>query len=116
MPRVIGAVASHRRRKKTLDQAKGFTSARRTQLRKAKETLMRAKRYRTIDRKLVKRNYRNLWIIRLNAAARSRGLKYSTLIHSLRKGNVQINRQQLSELAINDPQAFDAVLAAVSAN
>src|SRR3989338_1350785 len=106
MAKVKWAVASHRRRKRLLKQAKGYRGARRLHLRKAKETVMRAKAYRTRDRKVKKREFRNLWVIRLNAAARSRGLTYSGFMAACRKANVKLNREQLSELAGADPTAF----------
>ena len=115
MAKVKWAVASRRRRKKLLAQAKGYRGGRRRHLLKAKETVMRAKAYRTRDRKVKKREYRNLWVIRLNAAARARGLKYSTLMAAFRKASIQLNRQQLAELAINDHSAFDQLVAAATA-
>lgn len=110
MAKVKWAVASRRRRKRLLRQAKGYRGARRLHLRKAKETVMRAKAYRTRDRKTRKRAFRSLWVIRLNAAARMRGLKYSELMAVFRKAGVRLNRQQLAELAMNDHAAFDEIL------
>ena len=110
MAKVKWAVASRQRRKKLLKQAKGYRGGRRLHLLKVKETVMRAKAYRTRDRKVKKREFRNLWVIRLNAAARSRGLTYSRLIAVLRKAKVQLNRKQLAELAINDAAAFDQLV------
>ncbi len=110
MAKVSWAVASRRRRKRLLRQAKGYRGARRLHLLKAKETVMRAKVYRTRDRKVKKREFRNLWVIRLNAAARARGLTYSRLMAALKKANVQLNRKQLSELALNDQSAFDQIV------
>jgi large subunit ribosomal protein L20 len=110
MAKVKWAVASRRRRKRLLRQAKGYRGARRLHLRKAKETLMRAKAYRTRDRKVKKREFRTLWVIRLNAAARARGLTYSRLMAAFRKSDVRLNRQQLAELAITDAQAFDQLV------
>jgi large subunit ribosomal protein L20 len=115
MAKVKWAVASRARRKRLLRQAKGYRGARRLNLLKAKETVMRAKAYRTRDRKVKKREFRSLWVIRLNAAARSRGLTYSRLMAALKKANVQLNRKQLSELAINDQAAFDHLLAQATA-
>ena len=111
MAKVKWAVASRRRRKRLLKLAKGYRGARRLHLLKAKETLMRAKHYRTRDRKVKKREFRNLWVIRLNAAARSRGLTYGRLMSAFRKANVQLNRKQLAELALNDQPAFDQLVA-----
>ncbi len=116
MAKVKWAVASRRRRKRLLRQAKGYRGARRLHILKAKETVMRAKAYRTRDRKVKKREYRNLWIIRLNAAARSRGLTYGRLMSAFRKANVGLNRKQLAELAIHDQAAFDQLIAHVTAN
>ena len=110
MAKVKWAVASRRRRKRLLKLAKGYRGARRLHLLKVKETLMRAKAYRTRDRKVKKREYRNLWVIRLNAAARSRGLTYSQFMSACRKANVKLNRKQLAELAVNDHGAFDQLV------
>ena len=115
MAKVKWAVASRRRRKKLLRQAKGYRGARRLHLLKAKETVMRAKAYRTRDRKVKKREFRNLWVIRLNAAARARGLTYSRLMSSLRKAQVKLDRKQLAELAIHDATAFDQIVSQVTA-
>lgn len=115
MAKVKWAVASRRRRKKLLKQAKGYRGARRLHLLKVKETVMRAKAYRTRDRKVKKREFRNLWVIRLNAAARARGLTYSRLMAACRRAKVALNRQQLAELAVNDQPAFDQLVAQVTA-
>ena len=116
MAKVKWAVASRRRRKRLLKQAKGYRGARRLHLLKVKETLMRAKAYRTRDRKVKKREFRNLWVIRLNAAARSRGLTYSTFMAACRKANVKLDRKQLAELAVNDQSAFDQLVSQVTSN
>ena len=116
MAKVKWAVASRRRRKKLLRRAKGYRGARRLHLLKAKETVMRAKAYSTRDRKNRKREFRNLWVIRLNAAARARGLTYSRLMAALRRANVRLDRKQLSELALNDQQTFNQLVAQVAAS
>lgn len=117
MARVKWQVASRRRRKRLLKQAKGYYGARGRHIRKAKETVMRAKAYATRDRKARKREFRSLWVIRLNAAARSRGLTYSRLIVALKHAQIALDRKQLSELAVNDPAAFDQLVdAAVKPN
>lgn len=116
MAKVKWAVASRRRRKRLLAQAKGYRGARRLHILKVKETVMRAKAYRTRDNKVKKREYRSLWIMRLSAAARSRGLTYSRLVAAFRKANVKLDRKQLAELAINDQQAFDQLVSHVTAN
>ena len=116
MAKVKWAVASRRRRKRLLAQAKGYRGARRLHLLKVKETVMRAKAYRTRDRRVKKRQFRNLWVIRLNAAARARGLTYSRLISAFRKADVRLDRKQLAELAVNDQQAFDQLVSQVTSN
>ena len=116
MAKVKWSVASRRRRKRLLAQAKGYRGARRLHLLKAKETVMRAKAYRTRDRKVKKREFRSLWVIRLNAAARSRGLTYSRLMSAFRKASVKLDRKQLAELAVNDQQAFDQLVLQATTN
>lgn len=111
MAKVKWGVAARKRRKKLLKSAKGYRGARRLHLLKAKETVMRAKRYATRDRKARKREFRNLWVIRLNAAARARGISYSRLMSAFRKAKIQLNRKQLSELAMTDQAAFDSLVA-----
>ena len=115
MAKVKWAVAAQRRRRKLLKQAKGYRGGRRLQRRRVQDTVMRAKAYRTRDRKVRKREFRNLWVIRLNAAARSRGLTYSEFIAACRRAKIQLNRKQLSELAVNDEAAFDQIVAQVTA-
>ena len=116
MAKVKWAVASRARRKRLLKQAKGYRGARRLHLLKAKETVMRAKAYRTRDRKVKKREFRNLWVIRLNAAARARGLTYSRLMAAFHKASIQLNRKQLAELAVNDAHTFEQLVSQVTAN
>ena len=113
MAKVKWAVASRRRRKRLLRRAAGYRGARRLHILKVKETVMRAKAYRTRDRKVKKREFRGLWVMRLNAAARSRGLTYSTFIAACRKAKVKLDRKQLAELAVNDQLAFDQLVAAL---
>ncbi len=110
MARVKWQVASRARRKRLIKQAKGYYGARGRHIRRVKETVMRAKAYATRDRKTRQRNFRALWIIRLNAAARSRGLTYSTLMAALKQAKIGMDRKQLSELAIHDQGAFDTLL------
>ena len=115
MAKVSWAAASRRRRKRLLKQAKGYRGARRLHILKAKETVMRAKAYRTRDRIVKKRGFRNLWVIRLNAAARARGLTYGRLISAFRKAHITLNRKQLAELALTDQSAFDQLVAQATA-
>lgn len=101
-----------RRQKKIryFKQARGFRGGRSKLWRTVRETLLRAWAYSTRDRRTKKRQFRRLWIIRVNAAARMRGMKYSTFIDGLNKAGVELNRKQLSELAIHDPKAFDMLV------
>ncbi|MBM4090763.1 MAG: 50S ribosomal protein L20 [Planctomycetes bacterium] len=96
-------------------KAKGFRGGRRTMFRTAKETLVRAGAFAFRDRRVRKRLFRRLWIIRLNAAVRERGLRYSEFIHGLHLTGIELDRKSLSEMAIHDPAAFDAVVAQVKA-
>ena len=114
MAKTKWAVASRRRRKRVLRQAKGYRGARRLHLRKVKETLMRAKAYRTRDRRVKKREFRNLWVIRLNAAARAHGLTYSRLMAAFKTAHVKLDRKQLAELAFNDQATFDRLVSQVT--
>jgi large subunit ribosomal protein L20 len=90
--------------------AKGNRGARRNQWRKVKQTVVRSGVYATAHRKLVKRDYRQLWIIRLSAACAQRGIQYSRFIAALKRANIALNRKMLSEIAIADPAAFDQLL------
>lgn len=110
MAKVRWKVASRRRRKRLIKSAKGYWGARGRLIRRVKETTMRAKAYATRDRKNKKREFRSLWVIRLNAAARARGFTYSRMIASLKRAKIGLNRQQLSELALNDPAVLDELL------
>ncbi len=111
MPRVRVGAARKKRHKRLLKRAKGFVAGRSKLYKTAHETLLRAGANRFSGRKEKKRDYRALWITRLTAAARSRGLRYSQLISGLSKANIELNRKSLSEIAIADPAAFDAIVA-----
>lgn len=106
MPRSKNKVASHRRRKKILDQAKGYWGARSKVYTVAKNHVEKGLVHAYRDRKLKKRLFRNLWIVRINAAARQNGTTYSRLIHSLDEKGVNINRKVLANLAVENPSAF----------
>ena len=110
MARVKWQVASRHRRKRLLKRAKGYWGARGAHVRRAKETVMRALAYATRDRHVKKRDFRSLWVIRLNAAARARGLTYSQLVAAFRKAKVALDRKQLSELALNEAAVFDQLV------
>jgi len=94
-------------------RAKGYRGGRKNLLRTVKETLIRAGVYAFRDRRVRKRQFRRLWIIRINAAARLRGLRYSEFIHGLKLANIELDRKSLSEIAICDPAGFDAIVARV---
>lgn len=106
MARVKRAVNGHKKRRKIFKLAKGYVGARSKKYRIANETVIRALRFAYIGRKLKKRDYRKLWIARINAAARTNGISYSKLINGLKLSGIEINRKMLSELAINDAAAF----------
>ncbi len=105
--------ARNRRKKRIFRRSKGFVGGRRRLLKSAKETLLRAGMFAFRDRRARKRDFRKLWIIRLSAASEMRGLRYSRLIHGLRLAKIGLDRKSLSELAIHDPEAFDAIVARV---
>ena len=106
-----------RRRKKNryFKQAKGFRGGRSKLWRTVRETLIRSWAYAYRDRKQRKRHFRRLWILRINAATRMRGMTYSTFINGLSRAGIELNRKQLSELAIHDPGAFDTLVEAAKA-
>ena len=106
MARVKKGVNAHKRHKKVLKMAKGFYGSKSTTYRAAKPATMRALRSAYVGRKNKKREYRRMWIARINAAARMNGMSYSRLINGLKKSNIDINRKMLSEIAINDPAGF----------
>lgn len=110
MVRVTNSVARHKKRKRLLKQAKGFVGDRKNHLRQAKNALMKAWAYAFDGRKRKKRDFRALWIQRINAAARCHGVSYSKLIDGLLKAKVEVNRKILADLAINDPKAFEALV------
>jgi large subunit ribosomal protein L20 len=106
MPRVKSGVVSHRRMRKVLRRANGFYGGKHRLYRSAKEALMRAGQYAYRDRKVRKRDFRSLWITRINAAARIHGITYSQLINGLKKANVGVDRKILADLAVNDDATF----------
>ena len=106
MTRVKGGSIHRARRKKVLDRAKGYFGSKHRLYRTAKEQVMHSLKYAYRDRKQKKRDFRKLWIARINAAARMNGTTYSKLVAGLKKANVTINRKMLSDLAITDPKAF----------
>lgn len=115
MPRVKTGVVRRRRHKKVLKLAKGFYSGRRKHFRKAKEQLERSLVYAFRDRKQKKREFRKLWIIRINAACRLNDINYSRFINGLKKAGIELDRKILADMAMNDPAAFSAVVASAKA-
>ncbi len=106
MARIKRAVNAHKKRRKELKLAKGYFGAKSKQYRAASEQVARSLRYAFTGRKLRKRDFRRLWITRINAAARLSGMSYSTFISGLKKKNVEVNRKMLADLAVNDAQGF----------
>lgn len=110
MPRSRNNVASRRRRKKILKQAKGYWGARKNVYTVAKNAVEKALLYQYRDRKVRKREFRKLWIARINAAARLNGTTYSRLIHAMKESNMELNRKALADIAVHDPEAFKAIV------
>jgi large subunit ribosomal protein L20 len=113
--RTTSAVPRNRAKKRLFRRVKGFVGGRRKLLRTATETLVRSGVYAFRDRRRRRRDLRGLWIIRVNAAARERGLRYGEFINGLTKAKIELDRKTLSEMAIADPAAFDAVVTLVKA-
>lgn len=103
-------VARHKFQKRILRQAKGYVGGRRKMFRSAVETINRAEAYNTKHRKTRRNDIRKIWIIRLNAAARDRGLRYGEFMHGLKLAKIELNRKMLSEMAIHDAATFDAIV------
>ena len=108
MVRARKGAASRQAKRRIFKAAKGYWGKRKNLLRTAKMAVVRARRNSFIHRRLRRRDFRKLWILRVNAAARMRGMNYSSFIHGLAKAGVEVNRKMLSHLAVFDPQAFDA--------
>lgn len=106
MARVKGGVVSRKRRKRVLKLAKGYYGAKHTLFRTAKEQVMNSYNYAFRDRRQKKRDFRKLWIARINAAARINGLSYSKMMHGLKLAEIEVNRKMLADLAVNDAVAF----------
>ena len=110
MARVKGAVTTRARHKKVLKRAKGYFGAKSVRFRMANQAVMKSLNYAYIGRKQKKRNFRQLWIARINAAARLNGMSYSKFMSGLKKLNININRKMLAEMAINDAKAFTTLV------
>ena len=113
MPRSVNHVASRNKRKKILKKTRGYLGARKNVWTVAKNTYEKGLTYAFRDRRAKKREFRALWIQRINAAARLEGFSYSQLMGALHKAGIEINRKVLADLAINDPKAFSAIVAKV---
>jgi len=109
MARVKGAMATRKRRNKTLKLAKGYWGAKSKHFKMAKEAVMKSGNYAYIGRRLKKRDFRKLWITRISAACKMNGMNYSTFMNGLKKAGVTLNRKMLSEIAINDAAGFTAL-------
>ena len=110
MPRSLNSVASRNRRKKILKLAKGYFGRRKNVWTIAKNAVEKGLQYAYRDRRTKKRNFRALWIMRINAAARLHGMTYSQLINKLKSNNIEINRKVLADLAVNNPDGFKAIV------
>ncbi len=112
--RVKGGTVTHRRRKAVLKQASGYFGSRHRLFRTANQAVMKANYYSYISRRLRKRDFRKLWITRINAACHLNGISYSRFMHGLKVAGIDLNRKMLSEIAINDPKAFTDLVAKAS--
>ena len=110
MPRSVNSVASRNRRKKILKAAKGYFGRRKNVYTVAKNAVEKGMLYAYRDRKNNKRNFRSLWIVRINAAARLHGMSYSQFMGKVKANNIELNRKVLADLAVNNPDAFKAVV------
>lgn len=106
MARVKGALNTRKRHKRILKLAKGYRGAKSKQFRTAKQAVMKSGVYSYVGRKLKKRDFRKLWIARINAATRMNGMSYSTFMHGLKLANIDINRKMLAEMAVSDSESF----------
>src|ERR1700754_5123947 len=106
MPRATNAVARRKRRKKVLDRAKGYYGRKHSSYRFANEQVMRADAYAYRDRRNRKRDFRRLWITRINAAARQEGMSYGTFMHGLKLAGIELDRKVLADIAVRDPETF----------
>ncbi|NLW22671.1 MAG: 50S ribosomal protein L20 [Tissierellia bacterium] len=116
MARVKSGVTARKRHKKVLKQAKGYYGAKSKLYRPANQAVMKSLSYAYSGRKQRKRDFRKLWISRINAAARLNGMNYSTFINGLKKANIEINRKVLSEMAIHDPEGFSKLVEIAKSN
>ena len=114
MPRANSSVPRHRRHRKLIKQAKGYFGTRKSNFRTAKDAVQRGWQYAYRDRRQKKRNFRRLWIIRINAAVRQHDMSYSKFIAALKAKNIELNRKTLAHLAVHDPEGFTQIVKSVS--
>jgi len=113
MPRAQSTVPRHRRHRKIIKQAKGYYGARKSNYRAAKDAVQKAWQYAYRDRRVKKRNFRRLWIIRINAAVRQHGMSYSQFIFAMKDKNIDLNRKTLAHMAVHEPERFAEVVNSV---
>jgi len=113
MPRATNKAATHKRRKKILHMARGYRGGRSKLYKTAKESVFRALQYAYRDRRVRKREFRRLWIIRINAAARKYGMSYSVFMNKLKRAGIDLDRKILADLAVRDPHAFEQIVKSV---
>ena len=115
MARVKRSVNAKKKRREVLESAKGYRGLKKNTYRKAKEQMLKSLTYAYRDRRVRKRDFRRLWIIRINAGARQNGLSYNQFMHGLRKADIELDRKVLADLAVSDPKAFGALAEAAKA-
>ena len=115
MPRVKRSVHARKKRRKVLEQAKGYWGIKKSSYKHAKEQVEHSLKYAYRDRKVRKRDFRRLWIMRINAAARTQGLSYNQFVAGLRKAEIELDRKVLADLAVSDPDAFAQIAAQAKA-
>ena len=114
MPRANSSVPRHRKHKKIVKLAKGYYGTRKTNYRTAKDAVQKGWQYAYRDRRVKKREFRKLWIIRINAAVRKEGMSYSQFMNKLKKSNIDLNRKALAYLAVNNPESFQEIVKATA--
>ena len=110
MPRVKRSVNARKKRRKVLEQAKGYRGTKHSSYRRAKEQVQRSLKYAYRDRRVRKREFRKLWIVRINAGARENGLSYTTFMHGLKLAEIELDRKVLADMAVTDPASFAALV------
>jgi large subunit ribosomal protein L20 len=110
MPRVKRSVNARKKRRKVLEQAKGYRGTKHSSYRRAKEQVQRSLKYAYRDRRVRKREFRKLWIVRINAGARENGLSYNTFMHGLKLAEIELDRKVLADMAVTDPASFAALV------